>query len=110
MAIDEHVFLTGRPPMGEFLGFVTGQSVTGRAQDLSELAERWRLAHDHIQRLEDEERGAADSPLIANPPSELAPLIESLKADPIYQRSFQVVPADISIVNLNSLVVFQKSI
>jgi hypothetical protein len=37
-------------------------------------------------------------------------LIESLKADPVYQRSFQVVPADISIINLNSLVVFQKSI
>ena len=34
---DEHVFLVGRPPIGEYLGFVQSLAVNGHAVDLGEL-------------------------------------------------------------------------
>jgi hypothetical protein len=107
---DEHVFLTGRPPMGEFLGFVTGQSVGGQAQEMSALADRWRRANDHIHNLEVREAGWADSPTLGSIPTEQQTLRDSVLADPMYRRSFQIVPAEISIVELDRLVVFQKHI
>lgn len=107
---DDHVFLTGRPPMGEFLGFVTGQSVGGQTQQLSELADRWRRANDHIRDLEAREAGWADSPTLGSLAPELHSLRDRVLADPMYQRSFQIVPAEVSIVELDRLVVFQKHI
>ena len=107
---DEHVFLTGRPPMGEFLGFVTGQTVGGSDKDLPMLADRWRRANDHIRELQIQEAGWADSPSLAPIPQELEALRESVLADPMYQRSFQIVPAEVLMVELDRLVVFQKHI
>ena len=51
VAADEHVFLIGRPPLGEFLGFVEIMSVDGQSGTRAELAEEWRLANDHIRKL-----------------------------------------------------------
>ena len=106
--VDEHVFLTGRPPMGEFLGFVTAQTVGGNAQDLTELSNRWRAANDHIRELERHEAGFADAPPLVPLPPELDLLRTQVLADPIYRRSFQVVPSEIAMIELDRLVVFQK--
>jgi len=108
--IDEHVFLIGRPPLAEYLGFLTNQTVGGDKADVRSLAEEWRSANDHIHELEKREAGYADSPQIAPLADRLASLVGEVLKDPIFQRSFTIVPATVGIVELDRLVVFQKLI
>ncbi|SRR6266581_2264615 len=108
--VDEHVFLIGRPPLGEFLAFITTQAVGGNAISQGMLAAEWRKANDHLRKLEIDEAGWADNPEIKAVPGAQEPLAKEVHADPMFQRSFQVVPTDIGIVQLDRLIVFQKSI
>jgi hypothetical protein len=107
---DELVFLIGRPPMSEFIGYVTTQTVGGQDADLRALAHQWRTANDHIHDLENREAGLADG-AIARP---LDPGLETLRelvlTDPFFQRSFALIPASLGLVELDRLVVFQKQI
>jgi hypothetical protein len=109
-ATDDHVFLIGRPPMGEFLGFVSVNSAGPDTVDLRQRAAEWREANDHIRELEGAEAGAADNAPIESLPPRLAALEPLVQADPTFQRSFQVVPVEIGMVELDRLVVFQKHI
>lgn len=107
---DELVFLIGRPPMSEFIGYVTHQTVGGQAADQRALADQWRAANDHIHDLETREAGLADGvPVQAVDPS-LDPLSQAVLADPFFQRSFAMMPASLEVVELDRLVVFQKQI
>src|SRR5712692_1275041 len=108
--VDEHVFLVGRPPLGEYLGFITTLAVGGNAIPQGALAAEWRKANDHVRKLETDEAGWADKPEIKAVPNSQEQLAKEVYADPVFQRSFQVVPTDIGIVQLDRLVVFQKSI
>jgi len=96
--------------MGEFLGFVTAQTLGGDTQDLSELSDRWRKANDHIRELEAGEAGIANAAPLLPLPAELESLRAKVVADPIFKRSFQVVPSEIAMIELDRLVVFQKHI
>lgn len=110
LAIDEHVFLSGRPPLGEYLGFLTLQSTFGQQADLRALADEWRIANDRVRELETREAGLADNPHVSPLSQALAPLAEQLLVDPIVQRSFAIVPISIGLVELDRLVVYQKHI
>lgn len=48
---DDHVFLIGRPPLGEFLGFVEVVAGIG-SEDRGALANEWRQANDRVKALE----------------------------------------------------------
>jgi hypothetical protein len=108
--VDDHVFLIGRPPMGEFLAFVRVMAINGQKANQRQLAEEWRGANDHIRELEKREAGWADRPQIGPLPAALDELKARLLADPILQRSFQLVPTTVGVVELDRLVVFQKQI
>lgn len=108
--VDEHVFLIGRPPLDQYLGFITVQTVDASTADLRSLTDEWRSANDHIHDLENQEAGLADAPGITQPSSHLRNLVDQVLADPIFQRSFNIVPTDIGMVELDRLVVFQKDI
>lgn len=108
--VDRHVFLAGRPPLGEYLGFLSNMAVNGEASDVATLSDEWRDANDHIRQLERDEAGLPDGVEIGALPPELDQLQARVLADPIYKRSFSVVPASIGVVELDRLVVFQKHI
>jgi len=108
--VDRHVFLSGRPPMGEYLGFLKASAVNGDAGTDRVLADEWRAANDHIAELEANEAGIVDNPAILPLSEELQPLLGRLVADPIFQKSFSVVPAEVRVVELDRLIVFQKNI
>ena len=108
--VDQHVFLRGRPPLTQFLDFVMNEAVDGDKLDRGRLASDWRDANDRLRELESEEAGHADSPTIEPLPPELLAVQERLLADPILQRVFNIVPVSIGLVNLDTLVVFQKHI
>jgi len=107
---DDHVFLIGRPPLEEYLGFLTVQCVDGASADLRVLAEEWRSANDHVRELEATEAGWADDAPILGLPGGLAALAAEVMANPIIQTCYGVVPNNIAMVELDRLVVSQKDI
>jgi len=108
--VDEHVFLVGRPPLGEYLAFIATLAVGGSGIPQGSLAAEWRKANDHVKELEVGEAGFADNPTIGKIPQAQQPLVTQIFDDPIFKRSFQFVPTDIGLVELDRFVVYQKYI
>src|SRR5713226_2367517 len=106
---DEHVFLIGRPPIEEYLGFLV-VSANGQNLDRRALMDEWRLANDHLKMLEQHEAGWPDHPQIGDIPQHLHSLQAQVLADPMFQRSFDLLPTAIGMVELDRLVVYQKNI
>jgi hypothetical protein len=62
---DEWKFLSGRPPLQEFLGFVATQFADPQSLDWGALTNEWRTANTRVQQLEAAEAGCADNAAIA---------------------------------------------
>ncbi len=110
VASDPHVFLIGRPPIGELLGFIRTMSVDGQTADLGKLTADWRAANDHVLTLEKSEAGAADNPPVVPVPADINHLAAGVLNDPVFQMAYRFVPTEIAMVELDRLVVFQKFI
>lgn len=108
--ISNHVFLRGRPPISEYLGFVKGMAVNGSFLDQGQLINEWREANDKLKILEEQENGLANNPLQKPIPEKFNSLTNDVIANPIFQASFNIVPSNIAMVNLKQLVVYQKFI
>jgi len=108
--VDEHVFLLGRPPLRQYLSFVTDLAIAGAVASEGELADEWRAASDVIARREIDEAGIADDPVFQPLPEHLIPLKERFEANDIYRRGFDMVPTEILMVELDRMVVYQKHI
>jgi hypothetical protein len=105
-----HVLLVGHPPVTEFLGYVTTQTVDGRTRDESALMDAWRRANDHLLALAEAEAGYADGLEFGDMPEELAPLAARVLADPVTRRDYALAPVSIEWIELDRLVVQQKHI
>jgi hypothetical protein len=108
-AANEIVFLIGRPPMGEYLGYVS-ETVEGKQIDMRELADRWRSANDHVRALEKIEGGYANAAKAEPVPAEGSELAARIVADPTVRQTFGIVPFQIGMVELDRLIVYQKHI
>src|SRR5437016_14367106 len=97
---DELVFLIGRPPMSEFIGYVSTQTVDGGSANPAELAAQWRAANDHIRELEAKEAGLADSVAVKPVDKTLEPLGARVLADPHFARAYGMIPASLAVVEL----------
>ena len=110
LRIDDHILLTGRPPMNEFLGYTKALAHTEPPLDTGQLTGRWRQAYERILALEESEADLADNPPISECPPEIKPLIKQVQSAPHYHRNYGTVPHQIAMVELDRLVVFQKHI
>lgn len=102
-----HVLLVGHPPVTEFLGYVTTQTIEGRDGDAAALMDTWRRANDHLQTLAETEAGYADEIEFGEMPEELAPLVERALADPVMRRDYALAPVSVEWIELDRLVVVQ---
>jgi hypothetical protein len=109
-AADQHVFLVGRPPVGEYLGYIATHTLEGQTQDRGSLMHQWRLANDHIRELEQTEAGIADDARTEPLTEPLQARAAALRDDPAVANTYSSVPFDIAMVELDRLVVFQKHI
>ncbi len=107
---DEQVFLIGRPPMSEFLGYIATQTAEGQTTNQGALANEWRRANDRIRQLEQEEAGWADKPNIEPLPDALHELQAKVLVDPIVQRTFAAIPFEVGMVDLDRMIVYQKHV
>lgn len=109
-AFDEHVFLAGRPPITEFIGYITRVAPDGDLIDKGKLAEEWRIANDRVRQLEQTEPSLADHPSIKPISAEFSALVDRVLSDPGVRRSFELLPLRLASVDIDRLVVSQKSI
>jgi hypothetical protein len=108
--VDNFVFLSGRPPILEFVGFVKSMASDGRDLDHSALVSEWRSANDRVLELEQTERGIADNPNVGPISPNTSPLLQAALANPSAQKAFGALPSEWLTVELDRLVVYQKFI
>jgi len=109
VAVDENLYLTGRPTLKDFIRYVRGHAVD--PPDQGTLTEEWQAAQSVVRTLEKEEAGLADNPPIRKMGLEEYEsfLIEFFK-DPLVNHGFNTVPTEVAFVELDRLVVYQKHI
>jgi len=107
--MDEYVYLAGRPPLRDYHHFMTEWARHSKT-DLRRLTAEWRAAAARVEGLETQEAGIADDPVIAPLADHLEPLRAEVLNDPLFQQAFGTVPADIAVVELDRLVVYQKHV
>jgi len=106
----EEVWLLGQPPLGDFLDFVKSSVVNGSKESPAMLTDAWRAANDYYQELEDSEHGIADRATRRDLDPSLAPLAAEVTAHPWYRQTFDRLPTTIGMVELEKLIVCQKSV
>lgn len=105
------LYLMGRPPLKDYLGYLRKQAKDGVSLSQSLLAEEWRAANMHIKDIVADEYGWANDAPITPLPEHLLPLREQFLDSPVYQqRSCPIGTSEIGIVELDRLVVWQRHI
>ena len=107
-AVDENLYLTGRPKLKDFLRYVRHHAVN--PLDDGVLTDEWENAKTLVRRIEKEEAGIADNPPIRKMGTEYEPLLIEFLKDPLVRHSFNTVPTEVAFVELDRLVVYQKHI
>ena len=108
--VEECVYLIGRPPINEFLGFIKTQTIEAKTADMGALAQEWRNANDRVKEIELSEAGYADNHIPKPISTELDGLLEKVRQDDILKKGYSMVPYEFGVVELDKLVVFQKYI
>jgi hypothetical protein len=106
----EFIYLLGGTPLEEYLDFMRREPADKESLDPEQLTAVWRAADAVRKKLRRREPDWADYPPLAPLPPEFAGLVERVKADPFFQRAFSPLPYALAMVELDRLVVRQKTI
>lgn len=109
-AVHRKIWLLGQPLLRDYLDFVTEDTVDGASADLATVANEWRAANDYYHELELHEAGMADKVECQELPPTCAPLAAAVTANSGYRRSFDLMPTSFGMVELDRLVVSQRSV
>ncbi|MEW5798527.1 MAG: hypothetical protein AB1728_05935 [Bacteroidota bacterium] len=108
-AVDETLYLTGRPTLRQFLRFAKHEAVHPQPEEL--LAQQWQSSADILRMLEKEEAGFADNaPITKMDIKAYEPLLIEFLKDPLVQNGFNTVPTEVAFIELDRLVVYQHHI
>jgi hypothetical protein len=106
----ELLWLLGQPHLGDYLDFVKHKVVGGRELDQASLADEWREANEHYYELEQSEAGVADEAECLPLPPKMRKLAAELKADPYYRETFDTLPTDVRMIELDKVIVSQTHV
>lgn len=109
-ATEEEIWLLGQPALSEYLEFVKEYVVGGSDLDPAALATDWRSANAYYESLERPESGIADTAECRRLPAQLKPLAAQLSEHPTYRKTYDTLPSEFGMVELDKLVVCQKSV
>jgi hypothetical protein len=107
---DKFAYIYAHTRLADFLDYVARETIDGAAADGDRLTDEWRAANARFQSLQQSEAGWADLATVGSLPKSLESLVRRVAADPIFLRSFSAVPGQIGMVELDRLVVSQKTI
>lgn len=106
---ERQIALIGQPPAQEYLMFAS-QAAQGSQIDPASLMAEWHQARSYLDDLALREPHVADNQAVRPLPPEMEPLRARYLADPGVRRAFFLYPPDLGLVELDHLVVFQRSI
>jgi hypothetical protein len=106
-SVNEILYLNGWPTLKQFLRF---SRTALDADNEGALVDQWHAARDLACSLEKNESGLPDNPEINPLGPEYEPLLIEFLKDPIQRGSFNTVPTEIALVELDRLIVYQKHI
>lgn len=109
-SVDNFIVLKGRPTLAKFIRYVRENAINGLWANDGELAEEWRNAREIIRHLETDERGWVDTPDVQSLPEEMTELAEIGLRQPSVQRLKHYAPRRWCLVEIDKLVVFQRTI
>lgn len=115
---EDCVYLVGHTPLDQYLDFMEAEAVGVTREDRGRLSDDWRAADNRRRALEASERRWLETPpLHAEPdrrqvplPPEMEVLVPALAAHPVFRRAFAVVPVRVALVELDSLVAYQRTV
>jgi hypothetical protein len=108
--LDDYIYLCGYPPIDDLISFVKNNNSDGQPVNVRALTEEWRRGNDYVRQLEKTEAALATSNVVLPLPEHLHSLRDQVLADPVVQRTFDQVPIDVGIVELDHLSLFQKHV
>jgi hypothetical protein len=106
----EELWLLGQPPLSRLLAFVADSAVDGDAIDRAALTNEWRVANDYYQSLEKTEAGIANHGSHRELDAQFTALAAQVQADPRFRRTFNTLPTTFGMVELDSLIVYQRHV
>jgi hypothetical protein len=107
---DRHAYLLGTPPLREFMEFIRARCPGSGSMLDENLTEEWRGAARRIRELEDTERGCVDNAALLPLPDAIETLASEVLLDPVVARSLRLLPYRWAMVELDRLIVHQRSV
>lgn len=107
---EEYVFLMGRPPVNEFIGFVRTMAVDWHDINQAGLSAEWVTASQHLEDVTANEKGIADNAPILPLPNAIESIANTAMSDPVVASTYASPPSQLGYVELDKLVVHQKFI
>jgi hypothetical protein len=106
----EEVWLLGQPPLSRLLDFFDSAVVDSEKWNRAALIDEWRAANDLYMELEKTEAGAGNQGSHRELDPQLAALADEVSASPRFRRSFNKLPTSFGMVELDSLIVYQRHV
>lgn len=107
---DEETWLLGQPALWEYLDFVRDSVVDGDQISPAEATAEWRAANAYYETLEKTEAGIADTAECHALDRSLVPLAKTVEQHPTFAKVFDTMPVRFGMVELDKLVLCQKSV
>lgn len=106
----EETWLLGQPSLWEYLEFVRESVVDGADIDPAKATAEWRTANAYYEELEESESGIADRAECRALDGNLSSLAAEVAAHPSFRKVFDTMPTEFGMVELDKLVLYQKSV
>jgi hypothetical protein len=103
---EDHLYLLAGTPFEQYRDFVSKELSDSNPEWIKQIADHWRAAAASLLELQLTEPDWADHPTVQPITSEMEPLVEQVRQDPVFRKAFTM-PVEIGLVELDRLVVRQ---
>jgi hypothetical protein len=108
--VDDFIYLAGRPSIRDFVSFARRQKINGEDPDKEPLIREWQQANERVRALAETEKGLADDAELLPLPDDMRPMADAELNSAAVRRMWEGLRYDWRLVDVDRLIVFQKSI
>src|SRR2546421_8208684 len=101
-------YLYGATTQPEVINFVRTQCMVRDEAEIQRIVQDWKQAAQRFAAITSFPKVVPESMIVRNLPDEVAPLIREIAAEPLFNRSFSMLPMSFGIVEIDKLVAGQR--
>lgn len=106
----EQLYLYAFATQGEIVNHVRTQAIEEESGRIEDILQSWQALQARVQTIMAHEAGLADQGVIEPIPDEHSNYISEIENDPLFKRTFSLVPTSFGIVEIDRLVAAQRSV